>query len=123
MNAPFCPYCGELSKLVYGDVVYPHRGDLRNKPFYLCGPCKAWVGCHPGTTTPLGRLADAGLRKAKSAAHAAFDPFWRSGKMSRGTAYAKLGDELGIPREEVHIGMMDAERCRRVVEICTGWPQ
>lgn len=123
MSAPFCPYCGQLSSLVYGDVIYPRRKDLHEKAFYHCAPCKAYVGCHPGSTTALGRLANAELRRAKSAAHRAFDPFWRTKKMKRGTAYAKLGDALGIPKAEVHIGMMDLDRCARVVEICKGWNQ
>jgi hypothetical protein len=36
------------------------------------------VGCHKGTTKPLGRLADAELREWKKRAHAAFDPVWQA---------------------------------------------
>lgn len=104
--------------MVKGEVIYPHRRDLYEKPFYLCAPCDAYVGCHPGTINPLGRLANAELRRAKKAAHAAFDPKWREGGMKRQQAYKWLSEQLGITREECHIGMMDVDLCRRVVEVC-----
>jgi hypothetical protein len=115
---PVCPYCGEFSKLVDGSVIYPHRPDLFAKKFYQCAPCDAYVGCHDGTTKPLGRLANAALRAAKKRAHAAFDPIWKSGQKKRGSAYAWLADRLGIDKQDCHIGMFDVDQCRRVVEIC-----
>lgn len=114
-----CGYCNDPAQLVTGREVYPHIRDLRDTPFYRCVPCKARVGCHPGTLTPLGRLANEELRKAKMAAHAAFDPIWKSKRMKRKQAYAWLADELGIANEDCHIGMFEIETCNRVVEICT----
>lgn len=125
---PDCPYCTKPSERVTGKVMYPHRPDLASKIFYRCQPCGAWVGCHPGTETPLGRLADAELRQAKSAAHAAFDPLWKrkaerdgigKGK-ARGKGYKWLAQQLGIDPADCHIGMFDAPTCRRVVRICNG---
>lgn len=113
-----CPYCASKPELVGGDVVYPHRHDLYAKWFYLCRPCDAYVGCHPGTTKPLGRLANAELRKAKNAAHAAFDPLWKDGKRKRKEAYAWLATQIGVAGKNCHIGMFDVETCRRVVEVC-----
>lgn len=114
-----CDYCGERARLVSGAVIYPHRQDLSEKRFWQCAPCKAYVGCHPHTSTPLGRLADAKLRRAKSAAHAAFDPIWRSKRMSRKGAYLWLSERLGIASKDCHIGMFDADQCARVISICT----
>lgn len=122
MNIWVCPYCGSKTKMVKGSVIYPYRRDLHEKHFFLCAPCNAYVGCHPGTTNPLGRLANAELRKAKSDAHAAFDPVWREGGMKRQQAYRWLAEQLGISREECHIGLMDVELCRQVVEICKTCP-
>lgn len=127
-HPPKCPYCGAASVLTTGAVLYPHRPDLHHRPFYHCAPCKAWVGCHPGTTKPLGRLADAELRRAKSAAHAAFDRLWKakmrrdgcSKRKARGAGYAWLAKQLEIDPARCHIGMMDVETCRRVAEICRG---
>lgn len=114
-----CNYCQKPAQLVGGDTIYPHRRDLYARKFYNCAPCGAWVGCHPGTTKPLGRLADAELRIAKQQAHAAFDPLWRSNvNMKRKDAYAWLAKQLGIERKRCHIGYFDVETCRRVVEIC-----
>lgn len=127
-EAVTCPYCNEPAALVPASTIYPHRPDLFAKELYACEPCGAWVGCHPGTQKPLGRLANAQLRKAKMEAHAAFDPLWKAkqkregcGKgRARGTGYAWLARQLGIPASECHIGMMDVAMCQRVVEICKG---
>ena len=105
--------------MVGGKEIYPHRPDLYSLNFYQCKPCGAYVGCHKtgDGKQPLGRLANAELRAAKSAAHAAFDPMWKDGKKKRGSAYAWLADALGIDKRDCHIGMFDVETCRRVVEI------
>lgn len=126
IEPPACPYCDAPSELVTGDVLYPHRRDLHGSCFYRCVPCEAWVGCHRGTLVPLGRLANAELRAAKSAAHREFDPLWRakiqregcSKSTARGLAYAWLAGQLGIDVKECHIGQMDVEMCARVVAIC-----
>lgn len=115
---PACPYCGKMSDKVSGREIYPHRPDLYAKVFYQCAPCDAYVGCHPGTDKPMGRLANAELRRAKLQAHGAFDFIWKSGLKTRGSAYKWLAKQPGIPKEECHIGMFDVATCRKVVEIC-----
>lgn len=132
-HAPDCPYCNGYAHLVTGATVYPHRWDLRALLFWQCKPCKAFVGCHKrgapvdvvisDGTIPLGRLANAELRRAKSEAHAAFDPMWKEkgSKLSRREAYRHLANALGITPEECHIGMFDEEMCKRVVEIVGMW--
>ena len=121
-----CPYCGEPAKLVTGEVIYPRRKDLHSKKFWSCQPCDAYVGCHSANrytnfedTWPLGRLANGELRAAKMKAHAAFDPLWQAGVFkSRSRAYNWLADKLNLSTAECHIGMFDANTCRRVVEVC-----
>lgn len=123
---PTCPYCGGVAALVTGADIYPHRPDLCEKRFWACQPCDAYVGCHPAAdaygrggmgdgTVPLGRLANAELRSLKQRAHAAFDPMWKSGAMSRRKAYAWLSTSMGIPSNKTHIGMFDEAQCRAVV--------
>lgn len=107
-----CDYCGRDAELVGGKEVYPYRIDLVAKSFWKCAPCKAWVGCHPGTVQPLGRLADTKLRLLRSDVHAVFDPIWKSGQMTRNEAYAQLAKELGIASQNCHIGMFDIDTCR-----------
>lgn len=120
-----CDYCGLPAKLVTGREIYAHRVDLASKNFWNCSPCGAWVGCHPGTLNPLGRLADTALRAAKQRAHAAFDPIWQKecagtgfkGRARR-SAYAWLADAMGMKPEDCHVGKLDVAECDRVVELC-----
>ena len=119
-----CPYCKLDPVLVTGDVIYPSRPDLKGLRFWQCLPCDAYVGCHKAGngfgdgTRPLGTLANAELRAARNRAHAAFDPIWRSGEMSRRKAYAWLGDQLGLPVKRVHIAEFDLAICSKVVSVC-----
>jgi hypothetical protein len=126
-DQPICPYCTVPARLTLGGEVYPNRPELFGKRLWICDSCGAYVGCHDGTTKPLGRLANAELRAAKSRAHAAFDPLWQA-KMrqtncskweARGAGYRWLSQQLGIKKELCHIGMFDVATCERVVEICS----
>jgi hypothetical protein len=110
---PICGYCNKESKLVTGKEIYPHRPDLFHKRFYSCMPCGAYVGCHPGSIRPLGRLANKELRNEKLKTHSIFDPIWKSGKMSRASAYKKLSKAIGIKAEECHVGMFTVELCKK----------
>lgn len=129
MKHPTCPYCDRPAGLVTGNAIYPNRPDLFGLKFWSCDPCKAHVGCHKAGawlriggkkivsdgTLPLGRLANADLRKAKQEAHAAFDPLWKSRTMTRKLAYQWLADAMGISFDNCHIGMFDVDGCRAVV--------
>lgn len=112
-----CPYCEDRAEYISSSKEVYGRD---YGPLYICKRCSAWVGCHKGTRKPLGRLADAELIAAKMAAHRAFDPKWRNGKLRRKEAYSWLADQLGIDTKACHIGMFDISLCRRVVEICSG---
>lgn len=111
--------CGERASLVRGAEVYPHRRDLAHLYFWKCS-CGRFVGCHKGTTRPLGRPADAETRRARSAAHAAFDPLWRDPERrrfkTRRQAYRWLAEALGIDEDDCHMGEMSAENARRVID-------
>lgn len=109
-----CLECGKEARLVDGKRIYPHRPDLYAKSFYLC-ECGAYCGCHPGTTSALGSPCGPATRKARSAAHAAFDPLWKRKTMSRHLAYKWLAEQLGIDPADCHIGMMTEATARRVV--------
>lgn len=113
-----CPYCFGFAPLVREAKVRPTYKGPGGKQFYHCAPCDAYVGCHEGTTQPLGRLANAQLRRAKQQAHTAFDPIWRSGGMSRSQAYEWLAVELRITNEACHIGMFTVPRCERTIALC-----
>lgn len=119
-----CPYCQAPARLVDSEELYGRSYGYA----WVCSKrpvCDAYVGCHPGTTKPLGRLADKPLRDAKMKAHQVFDPRWRNvqepGRTKRQTrmrAYAWLATQLGITNQECHIGLFDLETCAQVVAVC-----
>lgn len=122
---PYCRYCGLGAMLAHtGQTGYPYQRDYG--PTWVCTPCGAWVGCHPGTLTALGGLANAELRVWKQKAHAAFDPLWQRkmvrDRCSKGKArragYKWLAQQLGIPEARAHIGEMDVAECKLAVEVC-----
>lgn len=119
-----CDYCGNDAKLVTGDVIYPHRPDLRKRKFWQCAPCDAYVGTHVNSRQahPLGRLANAELRGLKQRVHAVFDTLWQGGETSRTDAYRFLAMALGIKPSECHIGMFNEERCRAALSVLTRAP-
>lgn len=123
--ATTCRYCDQVAQLLnHGQAGYPYRASYG--PTWVCVPCAAWVGCHPGTTNALGGLANAELRSWKIKAHAAFDPLWQ-GKMrrdqcSKGKArragYKWLAGQLGMPVDQTHIGYMSVDECKQVIAAC-----
>lgn len=112
-----CDYCNKPAQLVGGNKVYPHRQDLHYLKFWVCNPCEARVGCHKNSKNhaPLGRLANAELRAAKSEAHQSFDPIWKEKHMKRNAAYIWLADTMKMDVRDCHIGMMNIGQCRLVV--------
>ncbi len=106
-----CPYCGQDSKLVDSIEVYgTHYGDL-----WMCKPCDAYVSCHEGTEVAMGRLANKYLREWKKKTHEAFDTIWKKKIMTRTEAYMWLSEELGIPPEYMHIGMLGVDNCKLII--------
>lgn len=118
-----CDYCYAIAELVDDSEVY---GRLYRGKVYMCRPCNAWVGTHPGGTKPLGRLANASLRQAKVQAHAAFDALWKNAMQLRGwsktharaKAYKWLAHSMGIDPRYCHIGMFNESQCALVVQLC-----
>jgi len=114
-----CDYCGKPAQLVTGEVIYPHRPDLAEKYFWMCDPCKAYVGTHSNSKKhhfPMGRLANKELRQWKKLTHAAFDPLWKKGTWTRLEAYQWLAKEMEIPIANCHIGMFTVQRCKAVID-------
>lgn len=125
-----CDYCNNPAQLVDGGVIYPHLTYFREKGkmipvhtrfFWRCLPCDAYVGTHKDSPNrqPLGRLANAELRRAKRDAHAIFDPLWKLKMMTRSEAYTWLARTLNIEPKDCHIGMFSVEQCRRTIDAIT----
>ena len=121
-----CPYCGNPAVLHLSSARFYGGWDFG--PIWACEPCGAWVGTHRNSRRhfPLGRLANAELRAAKSAVHEVFDPMWRAKAertgcgigTARDAAYAWLAGQLGIEPRDCHVGLFDPETCQRAREIC-----
>jgi zinc-finger-containing domain len=121
-----CHYCGNLPKLLHNstEIYGQNRGKL-----WICRACRAWVGCHPHRERPLGRLANAELRRIRMSAHACFDPLWKAkaarDRISYGQArdlgYKWLASEMGLTRRQCHIGHFDIAPCEFVIELCEAY--
>ena len=115
-----CPYCGSFAELVNSKKVYGK--DYGN--IWLCSnypKCDSYVGVHTRgdkKDQPLERLADFHLRRFRNKAHAAFDPIWRSRKLTRPEAYAWLSKKLGIDSKDCHIAMFGIANCKKVIKLC-----
>ena len=116
-----CAYCHQPAELITGKVLYLHRRDLWTKKFWRCTPCQAWVGCHSKTDNPLGRLANAELRAAKSKVHLVFDVLWKDRGWKRTDAYLWLAEKMGLPPNQCHIGMFDLAQCEKAYALLLEW--
>lgn len=117
MTAPICPADGATAVLRDDAILYGRSfGRVWLCPTLGCG---RYVGAHPDGR-PKGTLADEATRKARIAAHAAFDGWWRRERVSRSAAYRVLAERLGVT--VAHIGEMDADACARVIRVFSDPP-
>lgn len=117
IQAPICPVCSEPTVLFKSSARFYHGRDFG--PTWACVDHKAWVRCHPGTVQPLGTPATREVRLARHLAHVDFDRLWRRFLLGAGRgqprykvrdmAYRWLGEQLGLPRDRMHMAMLDAE--------------
>lgn len=122
---PICLECDRRAKLVSGLLAYPRRPERARDMFWMCD-CGAVVSCHPGTGIANGRPANGETRYWRNAAHVAFDAIWqaraskgsRTAGRARESAYRWLAEQLGLARNETHMGRMNAEMCKRVIAVC-----
>lgn len=112
-----CRYCGGPVGLYNNSVLY--RKPFGTWPYmYLCVPCDAYVGLHPGTDIPLGTLANKALRDASKEHKATFYELVEVLGLDRTEAYATLADKMKIDRAECHFGWFDIEQCEQAGAIC-----
>lgn len=112
---PTCPYCDKPCKLVGALAIYDRNYGGK---YWLCEPCKAHVGCHPGTERPLGTPAKAGLRGLRRTLHNDYlDPLWNGGGMSRKQAYKWLASAMGKHVDDCHVGWFDENECYKAMRL------
>ena len=85
--------------------------------YYGCSKdgCKSYLGCHPGTTDPLGTPAVARVRYLRIRCHRRFDRLWKEGHYTRDKAYKWLAAWFNLTEDQAHIGMFDEEKCLRLL--------
>lgn len=96
-----------------------YHDNSSNTMLYVCGnypQCDAYVRTHPGTTIPVGTLANHELRTLRNRAHHYFDQLYSSGRMSKQDAYLWLADLLQVPLSKAHIGFLGEYYCTQVIE-------
>ena len=116
-----CKYCGGVIRLVPATTIYgeaTERLGMEHEYIYQCQNCNARAGCHKGTTRPLGDVANEVLRLKRMETHKVFDTFWKSQHMTRSRAYKWLSEQMGIPKEEAHIGGFEMDACEHLIQLC-----
>ncbi len=116
-NVHYCPYCGARTELRSADGIYQeNRNDTM---LYVCKNypmCDTYVRVVPGTTRPMGSLANGRLRAMRTQAHRSFDQLHKSGIMTRSEAYQWLSVTTGLPMNKTHIGDMGEYYCQLVIQ-------
>ena len=116
-----CDYCG-------GDCEHVPNKEIYGKNYgnsymiWLCRKCDAYVGCHNNTESPLGRLSNRELRKAKMDAKNLFikkhlGGSWNCPRHIKTGAYSMLAKKLGIRVEDCHFGHFDLGTCNRIKKL------
>lgn len=110
-----CPECGGLMVLKLG----PQTVDWHAKHpvFYGCAAypaCRCTHGAH-ADGRPLGTPADAATKRARMAAHEAFDQLWKSRAMSRKEAYRWLRLVMRMTLEQGHIARFTIAECEELI--------
>jgi len=110
-----CPSCHNPARLVNGRQLYPSVPALARNKYYCCYACDTRVGCHPGTTEPLGTMAHPALRELRRQTHSLVDALWGIDGVVRSDAYFWLDHILGLGRNEAHISQMNERQCRQII--------
>jgi len=108
-----CQYCQQEAVFMTTEQFY---GRDYGTNMWVCRPCNAYVGTHKRTDVPLGTLANKELREWRKKAHAVVDPLWRGRRKSRTQVYSWIQHVMKMTKEEAHIGMMDVEDCKRLIQ-------
>ena len=122
-----CRYCGGVIRLVHAEQIYGEKSARRlgllGEYIYQCQNCNARVGCHKGTSRPLGDVANEALRLKRIETHHVFDTFWKSQHMTRTGAYRWLSQQMKLPANLAHIGGFEMDQCQEVIYMCGGEEQ
>lgn len=121
LTGSLCPYCHCKSELVSDKEIYGPNSTYGGLYYRCINNYDHYVGCHEGTQTSLGRIADKRLRELKRSGHELFDPLWRNKPKvfsSRQKAYYWFSKHMGITdRKLTHFGMFDETQSLKAIAI------
>ena len=113
----YCPYCGGRTEFRSADGIYHDNRD--GTMLYVCRNyprCDTYVRVRPGTTDPIGTLANSRLRALRKEAHRYFNQLFEKGVMTKREAYEWLSQMIGLPMSKTHIGLMGEYYCELVIQ-------
>lgn len=116
-----CPYCKARAVLRPASMVYGSSLKEKGRYLYLCSnwpACDAYVSAHKTSLLSMGTLANGDLRHKRILAHRALSDFQRNNRMETWAVYLWLQMQLGLSREETHIGRFSAAQCDQVIAVC-----
>jgi ssDNA-binding Zn-finger/Zn-ribbon topoisomerase 1 len=112
-----CGDCGAAMVLRFGGAGSVRKGYFWGCPRYPA--CRATLGADPVDGSPRGYPADEKTRRARQAAHRAFDAAWQARGMTRTEAYAWLHEMMraGAPNwnERTHISKFSERQCLHLI--------
>ena len=112
-----CPYCGSSVVFRSADGIYQENN--RGTMLYVCShypECDAYVRVHEGTKAPVGTMANHDLRALRNTAQHFFDQLYKTGIMTKESAYQWLANIIQAPLSEAHIGYLGEYYCKQVIE-------
>ena len=112
-----CDVCGAPVRLTHNSEVYGRS--VRGWPFIYCcksESCGAYVGLHPHSLYPLGKMADKATRLARQQVHAQLDRLWKFDESLKDDVYRWLSEITGIPPKKCHVSHFSEAQCRHAIE-------
>lgn len=127
LDFTICPYCSNPGKLVTGATIYPNNPEVKNRNYYQCVPCNAYVGTRKGTTEPFGYMANEDLRQDRWRTKRMFDRLWKPKSPQRvfdgyARAHDWMAEALKIPRPQANVNQLSHNQCARLRELCINDP-
>lgn len=113
-----CPKCSNPAASTTGKELYPKYPATHGKRYFVCWVCDTRAP-RGQSGQPAARMANAHTRRLRQLAHEAFDPLWKTKRMTRNAAYAWLRKALGLSERDCHMSWMSDGELVAVVELST----
>ena len=113
-----CDACNSENISFITNTEAGHKAYRKWPWIYFCNDCKASVGCHPDTVTPLGFMAGIETRRLRSELHRILDPYWQTGQWTRVEIYQWLASVLDLDEAYCHIATLSVAQLELAIKAC-----